>query len=60
MDAEDVVPGGEDIEDTLSGWVRMKESMVTLFWSMALVLVTVIVYTSIGSSLLLPKRVVRA
>ena len=57
-DAEKLVPGGEDIKSASSGMVRIKESTFTSAPSVALVLVTVIVYISDGSSLVLLKRTV--
>ena len=57
-DAEKLVPGSESIESAPSGIVRIKESTFKSLASVALVLVTVIVYTSDGSSLLLLKRTV--
>ena len=57
-DAEKLVPGGEDIKSASSGMVRIKESTFTSAPSVALVLVTVIVYISDGSSLSLLKRTI--
>ena len=57
-DAEKFVPGGEGIESAPSGVVRIKESIFKSISSVALVLVTVIVYTSDGLSPLLLKRTI--
>jgi hypothetical protein len=48
------------VEPTPSGWVRINESMFVPWSSVALVFVTVIVYVSFGSSLLLVKRTICA
>ena len=57
-DAKKLLPGGEGIESAPSGMVRIKESTFKSISSVALVLVTVIVYISDGSSLSLLKRTI--
>lgn len=53
-----LVPGEILVKSAPSGRVRINASIFTSLLSVALVLETVIVYVSVGSSLLLLKRVI--
>lgn len=55
-----IVPGEEEVEPAPSSWVRMNESIFRPAPSVALVLVTVRVYVSVGSILSLLKRIICA